>query len=624
MCGIVGFIGNGNQETLVAMADAIRYRGPDDVGYFFDGRIGLGHLRLSIIDVSSAGHQPMWDDRKEIGVVFNGEIYNFKELRGELEKKGIKFISGTDTEVLIYAYREWGTGAFSKIEGMCAAAIYDRRSNTVILVRDRLGKKPLYVGHFGETIIFASEPKAIFKHSASHKELNVDALNYFLQYESVPGSYSIYKNVRKVLPSHFVVIKDGVIEGEYEYGRLECANIASYSVEEAIQRLDELMSASVKKRLVSDVPLGVFLSGGLDSSTIAWYAREVSGTPPSTFSIGFNEKSFDESQYARLVAQHLHTSHFEEVIRAEDACKIIPELYRQIDEPLADASIIPTYFLSKMTREHVTVALGGDGGDELFLGYQTFVAHKIALLLRMFPSIVPMLCAKLAQHIPVGSDYFSFGFKAQHFFKGFEFDSFKQDVVWRGSFGPQERTLLLSPNVRNALSDPQGFKPVYDVVSSCNDAAFWNTLSYFYLKQYLPDDILVKVDRASMYQSLEVRAPFLDTTLIDFALSLPPKMKLHGLNGKWILKKLMRGRLPDVIIDRPKKGFALPVSDWLRTELKDECRRVFDPTKIRSEGLFNPDYITSLLQAHQDGKKDYRKELWTLLTFEWWKEHHGA
>lgn len=623
MCGIAGFVGRGSEKDVQAMTNTISYRGPDAAGYFFEGNVGLGHRRLAIIDISSRGHQPMWDAQMEVGIVFNGEIYNFRAIRKELQQCGVQFVSESDTEVMIYAYRQWGTACFAKFEGMFAAAFYDRRCDTVVLVRDRFGEKPLYIGQWDEVIAFGSEIKAIIAHPTAQQVLDFAGIYHFLQFDTIPYDGSIYKNIKKLLPGHYVEIVRGVLGNSVPYSVLSSCELHDISVFEATTRLDVLLQQSVSARLVADVPLGIFLSGGLDSSTVAYYAQQASSQPIQTFSIGFREAEYDESSYARKVAHHIGSIHHEEIVTAESALASAHTLYSVLDEPCADPSIIPTYLLSQMTRKQVTVALGGDGSDELFLGYQTFIAHKYTHYLPHLPPSVYVSLQKYLEHVSVGSGYFSAGFKAQRLIRGLGKDVFAGDVAWRGSWSQEQLAQLCTPEFMAHISSDEIDKPIIDIRKQIpSDLPILQQLSLWYVAQYLPDDILVKVDRASMLHGLEVRAPFLDSALASFAMSLPVKYKLRGTDEKWILKKVMRGKLPQEIIDRPKKGFAIPVADWLRNELKDECERVFSVSNIVRGGFFNPTYVQRMWHAHREGTRDFRKELWALLVFLWWHETH--
>jgi len=615
MCGITGFIGKGNEDTLQKMTAAVKHRGPDDTGIFFDEQkgIGLGHARLSILDVSAAGHQPMWSSDKQIAIVFNGEIYNFQELKTELKAHhGCRFESTSDTEVIIYAYKVFGEKCFEKMEGMFAIAIYDFPKNRLILARDRAGKKPLYWTLTNGTFIFGSELKSLVLHPAFKKELDLESVNKYLQFDYVPTPHTIWKNVHKLEPASYMVFEAGKIrKAEYWLPKFEETKL---SFAEAKKRLGAMIAESVSNRLVADVPVGVFLSGGLDSSTIAYYAKQQSKSKVKTFSIGFQEKSFDESNYAREVATFLGTEHYEKIFTSADCISVIPEVLNALDEPMADASIIPTYLLSQFAREYVTVALGGDGGDELFAGYPTFQAEKLLTIYKKVPAMLrSRVIEPLIRALPSSANNFSLDFKLKKFLEGVNASNSHRHQVWLGSFNREERSQLFKPEVWNRLENNNEFEDT-EV----------GPLLYQYERTYLMDEVLVKVDRATMLASLEARSPFLDYRIADFAHSLPYDFKIKGFKTKYILKKLMEGKLPREIIWRKKKGFGMPVGYWLRGPLKELMENVLSKENVKKMGLFNYDYIAKLKSDHYSERKDNRKLLWNLLVFGiWWNKFNS-
>jgi len=570
MCGITGYFGQGNQGILGSMTDALYHRGPDDKGFYCERNIGLGHRRLSIIDLSAVGRQPMANETGDIWLAFNGEIYNYQDLRKQLKgQHNLK--SQTDTEVIIHLYEELGENVFSQLSGMFAIALYDKQKNKLILARDRFGKKPLYwarlaarQGRFGQTLIFASELKSFFRHPDFKKELNLEALDKYLTYEYVPTPHSIFKGVYKLEPGTYLVY-DGhnIIKQRFWDISFQPNNL---SFDQAKLELDKRLDQATCSRLMSDVPLGIFLSGGIDSSTIAYYAQKNSQTKIKTFSIGFKEASFDESNYARQVAQHLGTEHHEQILSADDLLKFLPKVADLLDEPLADASIIPTYLLSKFTREKVTVALGGDGGDELFCGYDTFLAERLGAWYEYWP--FKTMVAKLAEALPTSFNNISFDFKIKKFLSGFDYSKKYRHQVWLGSFADKQKQKLFSPDIKQSLSSANTFSDIDNYLSQLGDKNYYNQLIYLYLKTYLMDDILVKVDRASMFNSLEVRAPFLDWPLVDFINGLPLDYKFRGRQSKYILKKLMEDKLPKEVVYRPKKGFGIPIAEWLTKQVR--------------------------------------------------------
>jgi len=606
MCGIAGFIGEGMGQDLNNMIQVISYRGPDDKGVFLRGNVGFAHARLSIIDLSSAGHQPMLNNIGTVAIVFNGEIYNFKELKNLVS--GYPFKSKSDTEVILALYDKYGEKAFEKLDGMFAIALYDFENQKLILVRDRLGKKPLYWGIFDGTLIFGSEIKALIAHPVFRKELDRQSLSRYLLYEYVPTPYSIWKNVSKLEAGYYAVFKSGAVDKhQYWFPGNKKFN---GTFREAENQLDKLLEEAVHKRLVvADVPVGIFLSGGLDSSTVAYYAQKNNPRKVETFSIGFQEKSFDESNYAKQIAEYLGSNHHSQIVSASDILALIPTIAQLMDEPLADASILPTYLLSKYTRGKVTVALSGDGGDELFAGYPTFQAEIGASVYQRIPKFIREKWIKpFVGLIPASETNFSVGFKIKQFVENFHDDKNKRHQVWRGSFAPIMQNKLFSASVIDELNK---FDPL-------NDLDTGQSLLESYQKTYLLDDILVKADRASMYNSLEVRAPFLDTAVVEFVNNLPYEYKCRGLTTKYILKRLMTDKLPISIVNRQKKGFGIPMARWLKHELNGLCRELLSEDRIRRDRIFNPKYVTQLVDDHMAGKKDNRKPLWTLMVFQMW------
>ncbi|MFA4818127.1 MAG: asparagine synthase (glutamine-hydrolyzing) [Parcubacteria group bacterium] len=630
MCGIVGYFGQGDKNVLEKMTRTLVHRGPDDEGFYNSGRVGLGQRRLSIIDLSPAGHQPMANEEKTVWLAFNGEIYNFKDLKNSLKDKHL-FASQSDTEVILHLYEELGQEVFSKLEGMFAIALYDERIDKLFLARDRMGKKPLYYGRFGETLVFGSELKALMPHPLFKKELDLCALNKYLLYEYVPTPHSIFKNVFKLEPATYLTF-DGreAVKKKFwniEFNRFHVSARLSggqgfgFQVADTIKELGKRLDKAVKDRLISDVPLGVFLSGGIDSSTIAYYAQKNSNQKIKTFSIGFKEQSFNEAHYARRVAEHLGTEHYEKILNAKDSLDLVPRIAEMLDEPLADASIIPTFLLSQFTRERVTVALGGDGGDELFCGYDTFIAHRLADIYEKLPLFLrKSLIERVALNLPTSFKNFSFDFKAKKFISGFYGAKEYRNQRWLGAFDRPERAELFIGDVWRELEKENEFAEIDSYGREAGTGDYYQQLIYQYLRTYMMDDILVKVDRASMFNSLEVRAPFLDTTVVDFANSLPLNLKLRGLTTKFILKKLMEDKLPKEIVQRKKKGFGVPLAEWLADDLEPLITELFSEKKINEQGLFNYQYINKLLDDHFSRRTDNRKLIWTLAVFQMWQE----
>jgi asparagine synthase (glutamine-hydrolysing) len=615
MCGIAGFAGTGDEATLGAMAARLKHRGPDASGTWISekGRAGLAHTRLSIIDLSLAAKQPMESADGRYHIVFNGEIYNFAELRKELSSYPFK--THSDTEVILAAYAAWGAGGFERLRGMFAFALYDSRAQELILARDRLGKKPLYWSKTASGFIFGSELKALRAHPGCPREIDLRSAAHYFAREYVPTPRSIYKDMRKLEPGSYLRLKEGMVTIKPYWN--PSAPAESMSEAEALARLDALLTEATRERMVSDVPLGVFLSGGIDSSTVAYFASNASAQKIKTFSIGFSEKSFDESAQARLVAKRLGTEHYEKVLDGTEALALVGRLPQVLDEPLADASILPTLLLSQFTREHVTVALGGDGADELLLGYPTFKAERYAQAYGRVPRSVRSALRAASDLLPHSLGYMSLGFKARKFTHDFSDDAGARHLQWLGSFREDELEALLSPEAAAQARDITG-ELAAQWHAECPELGGLNELSHLYMRTYLMDQVLVKVDRASMAHSLEVRAPFLSHDIAEFLLALPPELKYKNGRGKRLLRALMRGRLPDGILDRPKQGFAAPVAGWLRRELKDLATDALAEGNIKKSGLLSPAEVTRLLQEHLSGRRNHGKKLWTLLTFQLW------
>jgi len=612
MCGITGYLGQGNEEILRRMTDSLRHRGPDDKGFYFNENTGLGHRRLSIIDLET-GHQPIANEDKTIQLIFNGEIYNFQELRERLINQGHKFSTQTDTEVMVHLYEEKGEDFLKELNGMFALALWDEREKKLILARDRMGQKPLYYSLVNNTLVFGSELKSLFHHPLIKKEIDFNSLNKYLIYEYVPMPQTIIKGINKLEPGHFLTYQNNQLK-KSPYWNIQFNQLENQK--DYLTKFEELLEDSVKKRLISDVPLGIFLSGGIDSSTIAYYAQKNSNQKIKTFSIGFEDKSFDESNYANQVAKFLNTEHYHQNCSPVDLLDLIDDIAEINDEPLADASIIPTYLLSKFTRKNVTVALGGDGGDELLAGYPTFQALRFAKSYRYLPRLFREAIKRTANLLPVSHDNFSFDFKLKKTLSGYDYPLEIQNQIWLGAFTPQENQNLFLPEI--AINFDQSFSETNQFIEQTKKESLDNRMIYLYLKQYLSDDILVKADRASMFASLEARAPFMDYRLVEFINSLPYNLKLNGWTTKYALKQLMKDKLPKNIINRPKKGFGLPVAKWITNELKDFTFNLLNEQTIKKQGIFNYLEIKKILDEHLNKKADYRKKLWTLLMFQQW------
>jgi asparagine synthase (glutamine-hydrolysing) len=582
--------------------------------------VALGMRRLAIIDLQT-GEQPVTDESGATSVVLNGEIYNYRELRAELEARGHTFRSASDTEVLPHLYEEHGTRMLEHLNGMFAFALWDAQHRRLFLARDPFGEKPLYWGVFAGKLLFASEPKVLLAHPAVTTSVNLDALRQYLAFDYVPAPLSIYKGIQKLPAAHALTLEDGKIETwrywQPSYRKLDPAP----TEDEAAERVRELLADSVRLRLVADVPLGVLLSGGVDSSAIAALAVRASASTVKTFSISFAEKSFDESAYARGVADFLGTDHHEERLSANLAADLVGEIGSWMDEPLSDPSVVSTYLLSRFTRQHVTVALGGDGGDEIFAGYQMYHGHKIARAYERVPQLLRRFVVEPAiRRLPVKTKNLSFDFKARRFVEGMQTDEqVARHHIWFGSFSPAAQERLLTDEVkREARADV--YADARALLADCDARDAVEQMQYLDTKLYLAEDILAKVDRASMSVSLEVRAPFLDRRVFEYAASLPADYKLHGSTTKYILKRAIAPLVPAFVTRRGKKGFGVPVADWLKGRLRPLARDLLSPARLARHGLFDSAYVARLQDEHERGVANHRKLLWTLLVFELWHE----
>jgi asparagine synthase (glutamine-hydrolysing) len=617
MCGICGIVesdGTVDVAALRRMVQALSHRGPDDDGTHVDGNAGLGFRRLSIIDLAG-GHQPLSNEDGSLWLVFNGEIYNYRELRRELEIAGHRFRTDTDTEVIVHLYEDHGPAALNRLNGMFAIALWDTRDRSLFLARDRFGKKPLYYARSGDRFLFGSEPKALLAHPSFRRELDHEALAAYLALEYVPSPQSIFKGMQKLPAGHWLRLRDGdaVVRRWWTFPRPVDEHDAT--PDELAGELRTRIVAAVERRLVADVPLGAFLSGGIDSSTVvASMAELMPAERIETFSVAFQEPSFDESTHARRVAAAFGTTHHEALFTPADLLGVLPSLYAHLDEPFADASVLPTYMLSRFTRERVTVALGGDGADELLAGYPTFQAERVARLLRVPRLVNRGVLRPLVDLLPVSDANFSRDFVVKQFVRGLAEPPLRRHLVWLGSFdAAEQQSLLVAPT-----ADPFGEA----LRARDGDGSWVDSLIELYVGTYLEDDILVKADRASMAASLEVRCPFLDVELVEFLARVPAHLKLHRLTTKAILKDVARGWLPPGIADRRKKGFGIPLARWLKTDLRELLLAELATDRLVRQGLFRPAPVEALVREHLSGRRDNRKQLWTLLAFQLWHRHY--
>ena len=602
------------------MCASMVHRGPDDEGSVQLDGVTLGMRRLSIIDVKG-GHQPIHNEDSTVWVVQNGEIYNHLDLRKLLVAAGHAFKTQSDTEVLAHGYEEWGEAMVERLNGMFAFAVLDTRRGRVLLARDRMGIKPLHYAVDGRRLVFASELKALLCDPVLRGDIDPVALDEYLALEFVPSPRSIVHGINKLPPAHTLewFVGSG-IERLHRYWSptLGQGESNGSSLDESCEELRAVLRESVRKELISDVPLGVFLSGGIDSSAVTAMMSQLGGDVKS-FSVGFAERSFDESRHARQVAQHLGTDHHELTLEPSMLLDLIPQLPTLLDEPLGDASIIPTYLLSAFTRRHVKVALGGDGGDELFAGYPTVQAHRLAGYYNRAPRLLRRgLIEPVVRRLPVSRVNLSFDFRAKRFVSGAGYPTAERHRRWMGSFVAEERTALLSKDVRDQLAVSETRHRAGLDGAEPSDPL--NQVLLLDMRLYLENDILVKLDRASMMASLEGRVPLLNNDFVEYATRLPLDMKLRGLRSKFLLKRALRGLIPDKILNRPKKGFGIPVANWFRGPLREHMLSVLSPDRIARKGFFDGSAVSALVNDHLGGRRDNRKQLWTLFVFELWHD----
>ena len=647
MCGFAGFVGSASEQELRLevgrMADQLVHRGPDDSGVWVDAEAGiaLGFRRLAIVDLTPAGHQPMASSNGRYVIVFNGEVYNFGELRKELESLGRSFRGHSDTEVMLEAVSEWGLeAAVKKFVGMFAFALWDRRERMLHLVRDRLGIKPLYCGSAGRTFLFASELKAFRVHPDFSPEINRGALASYLRYGYIPQPDSIYRGIWKLPPGHLLSLRAGAntsfdvsravsywsAQEVYENG---AANPFKGSEGEAIEELDRLLRDSVRLRMIADVPLGAFLSGGIDSSTVVALMQAQSSRPVKTFTIGFHAPEFNEAAHAKIVAAHLGTEHTELYATPREALDVIPKLPTLYDEPFADSSQIPTYLVSGMTRRHVTVSLSGDGGDELFGGYQRysnapqfwetakrfpyFTRKALARFIRLWkPTTYDRMIGGLGLLLPRLARPSSVGERIYRLAEAMAVKNPEELYRHLVSYWDSPTEVVLNAKEAPALlTQSSKCARVGDITER---------MMFLDLATYLPDDILAKLDRASMGVSLEARVPILDHRVVEFAACVPISMKICSGQGKWLLRQVLYRYVPRELVEKPKMGFSVPIEEWLRGPLRDWAEGLLDPDRLRREGFLRPEPIRELWAEHLSGQRNWQGHLWNVLMFQAWRE----
>ena len=600
-----------------SMCERMKHRGPDSEGLWFEEQVALGMRRLSIIDLHT-GEQPVYSEDKQVVVVMNGELYNFREVRADLERRGHKFATQTDTEILPHLYEEYGEQMLEHFSGMFVFALWDKRKQKLLIARDRFGEKPLYYGVFDGKLIFASEPKVLLENPSVKAEINTDALRSYLSFDYVPAPASIYKNIYKLPAAHLLIAENGEIKTKRYWNLSFKRNGNVPTVERAAEELRELLADAVRMQMVADVPIGILLSGGVDSSTVAAFATQFSTEKIKTFSIGFEEDSFDESKFARQVATHLGTEHYEDKLSVEKAADLISEIGTWLDEPLSDGSLLPTFLLARFVRKYVTVALGGDGGDEIFAGYPMYFGHRVANLYAGIPQFLRNnLIEPVVNSLPVSSKNLSFDYKAKRFVAASKYDAVTRHHSWFGSFSIDEQQNLLNKDVL-ARSSGDIYKGAKDLLKITDAPTEIERMQFLDMNFYMAEDILTKVDRASMAVSLEVRAPFLDPRVAQFAAGLPLEYKLKGNKGKYILKKAVEPLLPKNILQRPKKGFGIPIAEWLKGRLNPLMHDLLAPDRLKNQGLFDEKYVQKLIREHETSVASHHKQLWTLLVFQLW------
>lgn len=634
MCGIAGYARARSSvlpleevQVLRQMVATLAPRGPDGEGYKISDSVALGHRRLAVIDIAG-GAQPMCDETHGLVVVFNGEIYNYRELNAELETLGFQARTRSDTETLLHAYAAWGKRCVHKLNGMFSFVVHDLRKRRLFGARDRMGKKPFYYFHQDGLFAFASELKALLQHPAVKREVDPQSAARYFLHEFVPAPYSIFKGTRKLgagqcLLYHLDTDKL-TVETYWDMYRAEQPPPDDSVSEECwMERIRHELEAAVRRRLVSDVPLGVFLSGGIDSSAVTATMVKIMGPENvKTFSIGFSDKRFDESPHAQRMSEFLGTRHQADHLSAEVATDILPQVISFLDEPFADPSVLPTYLLARFARQFVTVALTGDGGDELFAGYDTFRALRF---LRFYNAAVPGfvdrgLVRPLAGLLPVSYGNFSLDFRIKQFLRGVKAPERNRLWRWLGSFVPEELPGLLEPAAFAAV-DPGTL--YCEIEQLFNHVAHHDPITrdgYIFAKTYLGEGVLAKVDRATMACALEARSPLLDHEFVTLACSVPSRFKYRQGRTKYILRKAFTGMLPDDILRRPKKGFGIPIGEWFRGRLRDTLQDTLHERRIREAGFLRPQAVRTLVDDHLSGRRDNRKPLWTLFMFERWRE----
>lgn len=606
-----------DRELVERMNEAIRHRGPDDDGFYFSDGVGLAMRRLAIIDVAH-GQQPIPNADRTAWIVFNGEIYNYRELRAQLEERGHHFHTNSDTEAIVHAWDEYGTECPKHLRGMFAFAIWDERKKSLFLARDRVGKKPLLYAEVDGGLVFGSEFTAILEHPRVSREVDYEAIHHYLSFICVPAPLTAYQSIRKLEPGHWLLWKDGEIKKE-RYWQLDFSKKITISEQEAGERVVDLLRDAVKVRLMSEVPLGAFLSGGIDSSAVVALMAQESAEQVKTFSIGFDEQDFSELHHARRVAEHVGADHHEFIVRP-NAMEILPTLVEHYGEPFADSSAIPSYYVSRETRQYVTVALNGDGGDECFAGYERYAAMNLA---QRYNNLVPgavrngvvgnvlkVLPEFSARGNPIG--------KAKRFLGAATLGPVERYLRWVSAFNEPAKWELYSKDFRQQTADYSTIDIIRPWFAKANGSGIVDASLLTDTMTYLPNDLLVKMDIASMTVSLEARSPFLDHHLMEFAASLPEQLKLRRMTTKYLLKKVLKDLVPTENLTRAKMGFGVPIGHWFRGSMQAFLRETVLSEKALGRGLFDKDKVKQIVDQHVSGKMNHEHRLWSLLMLELW------
>ena len=640
MCGITGFFCphrfSEMQCELPNSAAMLSTRGPDDSGSFYEAHSGLGlaHRRLSIIDLSTAGHQPMQSHNGQAVIIFNGEIYNFKTIRSNLQEFGYQFKSDSDTEVILNAYLHWGTACLERFVGMFAFAIWDRSRQRLFLARDRLGIKPLYYFINEDTFIFGSELRALMAFSNFQRVIDQEAFHLYLHYQYVPAPRTIFRQTFKLEPGHFLIYDGKTLQKRQWWTVPTMApvhgSLRPLTEKGCLNTLDQLLTQAVSDRLISDVPLGALLSGGVDSSIVVALMQKVSRSPVKTFSIGFQEKEFNEAPWASKIAKHLGTDHTELYVTPQDALETIPQLPEIYNEPFADSSAVPSLLVSRMTRKQVTVALSGDGGDELFAGYLRYwITQKMALWMKWLPETIRRALNSGFGRLPTSGLtrlYYAIRNGLPRRLQVENFPDKWEKLITQLNCNELSELYRMTISI---WSKHEIFKLTGgSVPKSAFETIFFQspnlnaiqTLMMVDQLTYLPDAMLTKVDRASMAASLEVRVPLLDHRVVEFAAQLPESLKIRDGKGKYLLRRLLLEYVPRELVERPKMGFGVPIADWLRKELRELLDDYLSPVRLKQEGLLNPTVVSQIMNEHMEGTKNHQHQLWTLLMWEMWRE----